>query len=163
MYKPGFIVTFTLLIAMGCGSSATRGVSTAGQIDVEGNDDFAVIVDEAFDAYEQEVREAASATYPSRRAALERAEAVKQESRLLFHIHRALESHGMNVQDLCAFVADHPGFADHQKTLRAPQLARLEDLAESVATAAVEHGDEPMQRLAELDIEEASDRAERWQ
>jgi transposase-like protein len=150
MYKTGFIVTFTLLAAMGCGSSATRATAALDDIELAANDRYDAIVDDALDGYEQELREDARATYSSRGAAIAHARAMGHEARLLFHMRRALEDRGLHVQDLCAFVQAHPGFADRQRELRGPQLDRIEALAAAIAHAPLdsEPGTEGAQALA---------------
>lgn len=95
------------------------------------------LINAGLDAYEAELEAAAEQEYPSRRAALDAARDLGSEARMIHHIRASLASEGLSVEHLCQFSADHPGYANAQRSIYRTRFASWENLVDAIATATV--------------------------
>ncbi|MBO6938035.1 MAG: hypothetical protein JJ863_23910 [Deltaproteobacteria bacterium] len=118
-----------------CGASANLDVRAS----LDGHEVYRYdrLIDAGLEEYEAELEAAAQREYPSRLAALEAARDLGSESRMIHHIRASLASEGLTVANLCQFSAEHPGYANGQRSVYRERMARWEELLEEISTATV--------------------------
>jgi len=138
MYKPGFVLPSVLLLAAaGCGAAPAHDRASIPQHQWSDADWYAEAIDDAFEAYESELAQAADRRYQSRAEAETLARTLSAEPRFEAHLARALAEHGLTVRGLRVYAERHPDFAARQEAVNVPRMAQARELAGAVASAPV--------------------------
>lgn len=135
MFKPGIALSsvFFLVVATGCGAAAVRDRASVPQHQWSSADWYAQAIDEAFEAYGDEVEQAASGRYTSA-AEAEAVAASYGSTRFDAHLAASLHRYGLTMGGLRLYGEEHPDFVVAQELVNTPRMERLEGSAALIAT-----------------------------
>lgn len=118
------VLSLFTVLAVGCGANLQSQAQRPEHLVTDG-ERYAAAIDEAYDAYEAEARDAAAMSFRSD-AEAEVLMRTLAGNRLETHLEAALSRRGLSLRGLRVYARNHHGFAADQRALHAAQHDRID-------------------------------------